>query len=82
MVQGVSKVPGSAGKKRSAEAWTLSQSSKSPAKVAAARKGLEGKLSKPRKSSQVRTWLSHNSSISVTTYLSYQVYVATLVWGL
>lgn len=66
MVQGVSKAKGSAGKKRTAEAWTLSQSSKSPAKVAAARKGLEGKLSKPRKSSQVRTWLSHKYSSSNT----------------
>ena len=55
MVQGVSNVQGSAGKKRSTEAWTLSQSSKSAAKVTAARKGLEAKLSKPRKSSQVRT---------------------------
>lgn len=64
MVQGVSKVQGSAGKKRCAEAWTLSQSRKSPAKVAAARKGLEGKLSKPRKSSQVRRNLvSHTFSI-------------------
>ncbi|KAL3136932.1 hypothetical protein ABBQ32_006538 [Trebouxia sp. C0010 RCD-2024] len=46
------QVQANAGKKRSAEAWTLSQSSKNPAKVAAARKGLEGKLSKPRKPSQ------------------------------
>lgn len=52
MLQGLSRAQGSTGRKRSAEAWTLSQSSKSPAKVAAARKGLEGKLSKP---SQVRT---------------------------
>ncbi|KAL3148288.1 hypothetical protein ABBQ38_013754 [Trebouxia sp. C0009 RCD-2024] len=46
------QVQANAGKKRSAEAWTLSQSSKNPAKVVAAQKGLEGKLSKPRKSSQ------------------------------
>ena len=57
-MQGVPKGQGSAGKKRSAEAWTLSQSSKSPAKVAAAHKVLEGKLSKSRKSSQVRMLLS------------------------
>ena len=44
-----------AGKKRSAEAWTLSQSSKNPGKVAAAQKSLEGKLTKPRKPSQVST---------------------------
>ena len=66
-VQGVTKTQGNTGRKRSAEAWTLSQSSKSPAKVDAARKGLEAKLSKPRKSSQVRTWLSHKYSSYSTT---------------
>ena len=57
MLQLPPKVQANADKKRRAEAWTLSQSSKHPAKVAAARKGLEAKLSKPSKSSQVSTWL-------------------------
>ena len=73
LMQGASEMQGSAGSKRSAEAWTLSQSSKDSTKVAAARKGLEGKLSKPRKSSQVRPWLSHqHSSSNTTSYVSCQ----------
>lgn len=57
MLQPPPKVQANADKKRSAEAWTLSQSSKNPAKVAAARKGLEAKFDKPSKFSQVSTWL-------------------------
>lgn len=56
-------VPGCAGPpqagvhtKKGGEAWTLSQSTKDPAKVTAAKQALKGKLSKPvaEKPAQVR----------------------------
>ena len=81
VMQSAPKVLGNAGKKKSADAWTLSQSSKSPAKVAAARKGLEGKLSQSRKSSQVSTWLRLRTSTSRTTScVPCQVHVRQCMW--
>ena len=48
--------------KRSGEAWTLSQSSKSPAKVAAAHKSLEGKLSKPGPRKSTNAQVGHSET--------------------
>lgn len=61
---GVSKA---AKAKKGGEAWTLSQSSKDPAKVNAAKQALKGKLSGPltKKASASKVMLAHNASNSL-----------------